>query len=237
MSWLNLMGFHPGGWGMDMLKAAGMTALVSAAGFVCGMLLGLLGAAAKLSRFRTLGLLSEFYTTVFRGIPNLLVIYLFYFGSSNVLSAVGKFFGAKGFVGAPELLTGAVALGVVSGAYQTEVFRGAYLSLQRGEIEAAKAVGMGPFLAFRRIILPQAARFAIPGLANVWQAVLKQSALISVTGLIELLRQSTVGADSTHQPFAFFITAGVLYLLISIVTEDAFRRAEHRAMRGIRRVL
>jgi octopine/nopaline transport system permease protein len=237
MSYFELMGFQPGGWGMDMLKAAGTTVLVAAAGFASGIVLGILGAAARLSRLRALGLAAEFYTTAFRGVPNLLVIYLFYFGSSSVLSAVAGAFGGQGFVGAPAFLTGALAIGVVSGAYQTEVFRGAYLALPRGEIEAARAVGMTPVLAFRRIILPQAARFAIPGLANVWQSVLKQSALVSVTGLVELMRQSQVGAGSTRQPFSFFLTAGVLYLLVTVATDDAFRRAERRAMRGIRRAL
>ena len=201
------------------------------------MLLGLLGAAAKLSRFRALRLVSEIYTTVFRGIPNLLVIYLFYFGSSNLLSAVSAAFGGHGFVSAPELLMGAMALGVVSGAYQTEVFRGAYLSLNQGELEAAKAVGMGSFLALRRIILPQATRFAIPAWPTSGRPDPKQSALISVTGLVELLRQASVGAGSTHKPFIFYTTAGVLYLLIALVTGDAFRRAEGWAMRGVRRVL
>ena len=237
MSYFEVIGFHPGGWGPDMLKATAMTILVALSGFFCGFLFGVLGAAARLSRFTALGAAAGAYTTVFRGIPNLLVIYLLYFGSSSVLSSVAAAFGGQGFVGAPAFLTGALAIGVVSGAYQTEVFRGAYLALQKGEIEAARAVGMSPFLAFRRIILPQAARFAIPGLANVWQSVLKQSALVSVTGLVELMRQSQVGAGSTRKPFTFFITAGVLYLLITVVTDDAFRRVERHAMRGIRRAL
>jgi len=97
------------------------------------------------------------------------------------------------------------------------------------------AYGMGAFLRFQRIILPQAARFAIPGLGNVWQLVLKESALISVVGLVELMRQAQIGAGSTRKPFTFFLTAGVLYLLISLVSGAVFRRAEARAMRGIRR--
>ena len=237
MSYFEIIGFGPGGWGPDMLKATTMTVLVAVSGFASGLLFGLLGAAARLSRFPLLAAAAGTYTTVFRGVPNLLVIYLLYFGSSSVLSSVAAAFGGQGFVGAPAFLTGALAIGVVSGAYQTEVFRGAYLSLQKGEIEAARAVGMPPFLVLRRIILPQAFRFAIPGLANVWQSVLKQSALVSVTGLVELMRQSQVAAGSTRKPFTFFITAGILYLLITVVTDDAFRRAERYAMRGIRRAL
>jgi octopine/nopaline transport system permease protein len=237
MTYFEIIGFGQGGWGLDLLKATAMTIAVAAAGFFCGLLLGSLGAAAKLSRSSLLRAAAEIYTTVFRGVPNLLVIYLLYFGGSYALSSVATLFGANGFVGTPTFLTGAVAIGVVSGAYQTEVLRGAYLSLNRGEIEAAQAVGMAPMLAFRRIILPQAARFAIPGLGNVWQSVLKQSALISVIGLVELMRQAQVGAGSTRRPFDFYLTAGALYLLITVVTDAAFRTAERRAMRGIRRAL
>ncbi len=237
MTYFRLMGFGEGGWGPDMLKATAMTVAVALSGFFFGIVLGILGAAAKLTRVAVLGTLAEIYTTVFRGVPNLLVIYLFYFGSSSALSAVAALFGAQGFVGAPAFLIGALAIGVVSGAYETEVFRGAYLALNKGELEAAKAVGMDPFLALRRVILPQAARFAIPGMGNVWQSVLKQSALVSVIGLVELMRQAQVGAGSTRQPFVFYLVAGVLYLVITVITDDAFRRAERRSMRGIRRVL
>lgn len=237
MAFVEIMGFREGGWGLDMLKATGMTVAVALSGFFFGIVLGMLGAAAKLWRVAVLGGLAEVYTTVFRGVPNLLVIYLFYFGSSSVISSVAALFGASGFVGAPAFLVGALAIGVVSGAYETEVFRGAYLALNKGELEAAKAVGMNPLLALRRVVLPQAARFAIPGMGNVWQSVLKQSALVSVIGLVELMRQAQVGAGSTRQPFIFYLTAGVLYLIITVVTDDAFRRAERRAARGIRSAL
>ncbi|MDX3929820.1 MAG: ABC transporter permease subunit [Shinella sp.] len=229
------MGFGPDGWGRDMLAATGMTVAVGVAGFIAGILLGLCGAAAKLSRFASLRMAAEIYTTVFRGVPDLLVIYLFYFGSSSAISAVASLFGAEGFVGAPAFLTGAVAIGVVSGAYQTQVFVGAVQALSKGEIEAARACGMPSFLLFRRIVLPQAIRFAIPGVGNVWQLVLKESALISVIGLVELMRQAQIGAGSTRQPFSFYLTAAALYLLITFVSGLGFRALEQRAMRGVRR--
>lgn len=234
-AYFDLMGFADGGWGVDMLRATAVTLAVALAGFGLGSLFGMLSAAASLSQIPSLRHLADGYTTVLRGVPDLLVIYLFYFGGSAVITQLGHLFGAQGFVSAPVFLTGAMAIGVVSGAYQAEVFRGAVLALSRGEIEAAKAYGMGTFLRFRRIILPQAARFAIPGLGNVWQLVLKESALISVVGLVELMRQAQIGAGSTRKPFTFFLTAGVLYLVISLVSGAAFRAAEARAMRGIRR--
>jgi His/Glu/Gln/Arg/opine family amino acid ABC transporter permease subunit len=134
--------------------------------------------------------------------------------------------GAKGFVGVNSFAAGAIAVGIISGAYQGEIFRGAFHAIARGELEAARSVGMPRLLLFRRIIAPQALRFAIPGLGNVWQLALKESALISVVGLTELLRQAQVGAGSTRQPFEFFITAAVLYLLLSTCSGMAFARAE-----------
>ncbi|WP_312797499.1 ABC transporter permease subunit [Tianweitania sp.] len=227
------MGFGPNGWGYGMLAATGMTVAVALCGYLIGSILGSLGAAAAFSRFMLLRGIAGFYTTVLRGIPDLLVIYLFYFGSSSVISGVAALFGAEGFVGAPAFITGAMAIGVVSGAYQMQVFRGAVLALAKGEIEAARAYGMPSFLLFRRIILPQAARFAIPGMGNVWQLVLKESALISVIGLVEIMRQSQIGAGSTRQPFSFYLTAAALYLLITFVSGRGFRLAERRAMRGV----
>jgi len=233
--YVELMGFGPTGWGPAMLRAAGLTLTVAVLGFLLGSVIGSAVAAAKLGRSRLLHGLGDGYTTVLRGVPDLLVIYLFYFGGSAALTAIGRMFGADGFVGVPALATGAMALGVVSGAYQAEVYRGAYLALARGELEAARAVGMSRALMFRRIIAPQTLRYAVPGLGNVWQLVLKESALISVTGLIELLRQSQIGSGSTREPFPFFLTAGALYLAITTVSTYGFDRLEAWTMRGVRR--
>jgi octopine/nopaline transport system permease protein len=215
--------------------AALMTLAVSLCAFLFGMAFGCLGAWAKLSRSLSARLLGSAYTTVLRGIPDLLVIYLLYFGGSTALTAIGRALGSEGFIGVNAFLTGALAVGIVSGAYQTEVFRGAFLAIPRGEIEAAKAVGMRPLLMLRRIIAPQVLRFALPGMGNIWQLVLKESALISVTGLVELLRQSQVAAGSTKQPFPFYITAMAIYLLLTSASSWLFRRGEMRAMRSVRR--
>jgi octopine/nopaline transport system permease protein len=235
MAYFELMGFGPTGWGFAMLRAAGMTVVVAVLGFGTGAAFGSLAAWAKLSRGRPLRWLADGYTTLLRGVPDLLVIYLFYFGGSAALSAVARMFGGQGFVGVPALLTGALALGAVSGAYQAEVYRGAYLALSKGELEAARAVGMTPMLMFRRIVAPQVLRYALPGLGNVWQLVLKESALISVTGLIELLRQSQIGSGSTREPFPFYLTAAALYLAITTVSSYGFGRLETRSLRGVRR--
>lgn len=236
-AYLDLMGFAEDGWGLDMLKATGMTLAVAFCGFASGAMFGIVAAAASFSSQRMLRIVADGYSTVLRGIPDLLVIYLFYFGSSAVLTQIGALFGGQGFVSAPIFIIGALAIGVVSGAYQAEVYRGAVLALPRGEIEAAKAYGMPPHLLFRRIMIPQAARFAIPGIGNVWQLVLKESALISVVGLVELMRQAQIGAGSTRKPFTFFLTAALLYLVITFASGLLFKTAEKRAMRGIRRAV
>jgi len=229
------MGFGPKGWGLLLLQAALMTVAVSCTAFALGSLIGSLIAWARIEGNRALNVAADAYTTVLRGIPDLLVIYLLYFGGSTALTALAHALGANGFVGVDAFAAGSIAVGIISGAYQSEVFRGAFAAINRGELEAARSVGMSRWLMFRRIIVAQALRFAIPGLGNVWQLALKESALISVVGLTEILRQAQVGAGSTRQPFAFFITAALLYLMLSAISGWGFQRAEALGMRGVRR--
>ena len=236
MDYLTLMGFGPEAWGWSMLRAAAMTLSVAVSGYAIGAVLGCLAAAASFSGLGSVRGLAGTYSTVMRGVPDILVIYLFYFGSGQFLASLAKMAGHDGFVTIPAFVVGTLAIGVVSGAYQMQVFRGAVLALDKGQIEAGRACGMGPALLFRRIVLPQALRFAIPGAGNVWQLVLKESALISVIGLVELMRQAQIGAGSTRQPFSFFLTAAALYLLITAASGRLFAWFEQRAMRGVRRV-
>ena len=235
MRYIELMGFGPQGWGLLLLSATGMTIAVSAVAFLLGSVIGALLAWTRNGGNRALRIAAESYTIVLRGIPDLLVIYLLYFGGSAAMTAVARALGAQGFVGINAFASGAIAVGMISGAYQGEVFRGAFGAIAKGELDAARAVGMSRRLLFRRIVAPQTLRFAIPGLGNVWQLALKESALISVVGLTEILRQAQVGAGSTRQPFAFFITAAALYLALSSVSGWGFHRAETAAMRGVRR--
>ena len=235
MRYIELMGFGPTGWGLLLLRATGMTVAVSSTAFLLGSALGAVIAWARIEGNRGSRIAAESYTIVLRGIPDLLVIYLLYFGGSAAMTAIGHALGAQGFVGINAFASGAIAVGIISGAYQSEIFRGAFAAIAKGELEAARAVGMSRRLLFRRIIVPQTLRFAIPGLGNVWQLALKESALISVVGLTEILRQAQVGAGSTRQPFAFFITAAALYLLLSSLSGRGFHWAETVAMRGVRR--
>ncbi len=227
--------FSFSGWSGALLIAALMTVMVTAAAMAIGAILGALVAAAKLHDSQLLRMIGELYTTVFRGVPELLIIYLFYFGGSAVLSRIGGLMGADGFISMPAFLVGAVAVGVVSGAYQAEVYRGAFQAVSRNELEAAKAIGMPAGLRFRRIIVPQVLRFALPGIGGVWQISLKDSALISVTGLVELMRASRVAAASTGQYVLFFVIGCALYLLLTALSNLVFSSTEQRVARTLRR--
>ncbi|MEQ5776574.1 MULTISPECIES: ABC transporter permease [unclassified Thalassospira] len=233
-SFWELMNFGPDGWGWSMLRAAGMTVMVALAGFILGGFIGTFGAWAKIAGNRPVRIAADAYTTILRGIPDLLVIFLFYFGGSLALSAVYRAFGGEGFVDFPGFAAGAMAIGLTSGAQHTEVFRGAYYAIHDGEIEAARAAGMTRMMMLRRIIMPLLLRHALPGLGNIWQVVLKESALVSVTGMIELARQAQIGAGSTRQPFYFFIAAAILFLAITFVSNRVFRFSEAHFSRGVR---
>jgi len=233
MATLELLGFGQNGWGALLLVATLMTLAVTATALLIGAVLGTLVATAKLSGNVILVGLGNVYTTVFRGVPELLIIYLIYFGGSSAVTVVGQWLGYEGFLGLPSFAAGALAVGIISGSYQAEVYRGAYLAIAKGELEAASAIGMNRMLRLRRVVMPQVLRYAIPGLGNVWQLTLKDSALISVTGLAELMRTSQVAAGSTRQYFLFYIVGGVLYLLLTSFSDRVFNRAERRANRSM----
>lgn len=229
----HLLGFGTEGWGGALLKAAGVTLLLSALGFALGAFFGGLAAAGRLSSSRLPRGIATAYGIIFRGVPDLLTIYLVYYGGSVALTSISHVFGARGFVGVPAFGTGVLTIGFISGAYQAEVYRGAYLAIEAGQFDAAKALALTRYQMLRLVIVPQLLRHAIPGLSNVWQLVLKDSALISVIGLVELMRQSQIGAGSTREPFLFYGVAAALYFVIAGVTGLAFNKAEADASRGV----
>ena len=229
----DILGFGPKGWGLPLLQGAMFTLLVSIVGLMIGAAIGSLVAWAKLSRHFVFRRLGGIYSDILRGVPELLVVYFVYFGSSAALTFIGNSLGVDGFIGVPSFAAGALAVGMLSGAYQGEVYRSAYLAIARGELEAASSVGMGPWLKFHRVIAPQVMRFAVPGLGNLWQAALKDSSLISVTGLTELMRVSQSAASSTHQPFVFYIAGAMLYLALTTLSNQIFEKFEISATRGL----
>ncbi len=230
---LSVIGFGPSGWGRPLLTATGMTLALSLSGFMLSLVIGFLLSAARLSGSRPLAALSRLYTTVVRGVPELLVLYLLFFGGSALIGAVARLLTGGGFLAAPAFLTGVLALGLIAASFTAEVLRGAWLALDGGQADAAAALGMGWSVSVRTVLLPQVMRLALPGLGNVWQLTLKESALVSLTGLTELMRQSAVASNATDRPFTFYVTAAVLYLVITTAAAVLFRRAERRSRRGL----
>ena len=145
---------------------------------------------------------------------------------------VAKIFGYEGYIEINAFITGAFSIGIISGAYSTEVFRGAYLSIKRGQFEASKVLGLKTNLSFFKVILPQMLRLAIPNIANVWQITLKDTALISVTGLVEIMRQSYIAAGSTRDPLLFYSFAAVLYLILTFFSMKILNKLEVHYRRG-----
>ncbi len=224
------------GFGDQLLLGAWMT-LQLAFGALCGgLVLGLAGAMAKLSEVRVARAAASTYTTVVRGLPELLVVLIIYFGSSALLTTAAGWLGHDEFIELSPYAAGVLALSLTFGAYATEIFRGAIQAIPKGQVEAARAYGMSRTLTFRRIILPQVWRIALPGLGNLFLVLLKDTSLISVIGLDELMRKSTIAVGFTREPFTFYLAAAALYLLMTIVTMVALHYAERAASKGVPRI-
>ena len=229
---MDLISFGDNGWGDELFVATLMTIAVAITAMLIGFLFALIFTPLKLSKYKILNLIANFYTTVVRGVPELLVIYLFFFGGSGAIMYVAQIFGYYDYIEINAFLTGAISIGIISGAYSTEVFRGAIQSIDKGQFEAANVLGLGKFGKFFKIILPQTLRLALPNLSNVWQITLKDTSLISVTGLVEIMRQSYIAAGSTRDPLFFYSFAAVLYLLLTYLSMKLINKLEARYSRG-----
>ena len=214
------------GFGPQLLAGAAVTVELAFGALALGLVLGLLGAAAKLSSLGWIRLPVTLILNLLRGVPEFLILLIVYFGSAQLIGddlAPGPF-GA-----------GVFALGIVFGAYASETFRGGFLAVPSGQLEAARAFGMSPPQTFFRIHLPQAWRFALPGIGNLWQGLVKDTSLVSVVGLEELVRKANIAAQVTKDPFPFYLAAMAIYLAIITVSTPAFAWLERRADRGVRR--
>lgn len=227
-----LIGFGEEGWGPALLQAAWITLSVSLTAFAIGALLGSLLCWMQVAGSRWQKRLAGSYVVVFRGVPELLVIYLFYFGGREVVAFFGKALGFHGPFDVSGFVAGALAIGLISAASQSGVFRGAFYAIPPGTLEAARVTGMGRLMLFRRMIVPQALRTALPGMGNQWQSVIKESALVSVTGLVETLNQVATASGSTQEPFFFYAVGAVIYLIITSLSDRVFRGAEKMALHG-----
>ena len=229
---MELLAFGDTGWGDELFRATLMTIAVSITAMLIGFSFAAIFTPLKLSKLKFLNLIANIYTTVIRGVPELLVIYLFFFGGSGAIMFVASMFGYNEYIEINAFVTGSFAIGIISGAYSTEVFRGAIQSIDKGQFEAAKVLGFSKFKQFYKIVLPQMLRLAIPNLSNVWQITLKDTSLISVTGLVEKMRQSYIAAGSTRDPLFFYSFAAVLYLLLTFLSMKLINKLEVKYSRG-----
>lgn len=227
------LSYGDSGFGDEILIGAWLTLQLALVSLVIGILLGLLVAGGKLSKFSFIRALAHLYTEVVRGIPEMLVVLVVFFGASALMQHIAAWFDYHEYIEVNAFVAGVFALGIVFGAFSSEVFRGAFLAVPKGQVEAAIACGMSPWQVFHRIRMPQMWRYALPGLGNLWMVLLKDTSLISIIALDELLRWSKVAAETTKQPFTFYITAALIYLFFTVVSDIVRHRFEQRANRGV----
>ena len=217
----------------SLLAGAQLTLAVALASLVLALLLGLAGAAAKLSASRFWRHAATAYTTVIRGVPDLVLMLLIFFGGQIAVNALMQKLGFD-YIDIDPFIAGVATLGFIFGAYFTETFRGAMLAVPAGQIEAGRAFGMSGWTVFRRITAPQMLRFALPSFTNNWLVLVKSTALVSVIGLNDMMQKAGQAAGATHQPFTFYLAVGALYLAITSVSVIALRALEQRVSRGVR---
>ena len=199
------------------------------------MLLGICGALAKLSNSLVLSTLAKTYTTLVRGIPDLVMMLLVFFGGQVLINQVAPLLGYDEYIDINPFIAGASTIGFIFGAYMTETFRGAILAVGRGQMEAGYAYGMSGLQVFSRILLPQMVRHAIPGFGNNWLVLIKTSALVSIIGLDDMVRKAAMAAGATRMPFTFYVVVAINYLLITTVSIWLLRYLETRYSVGVRR--
>jgi His/Glu/Gln/Arg/opine family amino acid ABC transporter permease subunit len=222
---VNLEGFGP-----QLIQGTQVTLAVAIGAAVIGTALGVIFALIKLRGGRTGRRVAEAYTTVIRGVPDLLLIFVVYFGGTVTLSWI-----LRQTIEVDSYTAGCVSLGVIFGAYATEIFRGAILAVPKGQIEAAQALGLTTRRTFTKVVLPQAWRLALPPYGNQLIVLTKQTSLVSIVGLEEIMRKANIGAGATNQPFTFYLAAAMLYLTLTATLSVALFAMERAAARGLAR--
>ena len=226
-----LLALEPPGWGGNLLRGLVHTVEISVGAYALGLTIGLGGAMGKLAGGPILKSILEGYTTLFRAVPELIMILLLYYAGTDVLNRTLALW-QMGPMDINGLLAGIYVLGIVQGAYSTEVLRGAIQSIPAGQIEAACAFGMSGWLRFRRVVLPAMLPNAVPGLANLWLNVTKDSALLAVVGFSELMLETRQAAGTSKAYFMFYCATALLYLMLTQISLVGFKWLERRQRRG-----
>jgi arginine/ornithine transport system permease protein len=219
----------------SILDGAVLTVGVSLSALLVAVVLGLLGAAAKLSGNRVWVAVATVYTTVIRGVPELVVMLLVFYGGTIGINHLLEQMGSQRTIDINPFLAGVITIGFIYGAYMTETFRGAILSIPKGQMEAAWAFGMGRVQAFLRITAPQMVRYALPGFTNNWLVLIKATALVSLIGLQEMTYLAKQASAATRSPFVFFLFTAALFLLYTTVSLVVLRKLNERYSLGSKR--
>ncbi len=212
-----------------------VTIAVAICSLALAVLLGLVGAWGKLSKSLPGKKTADAYTTLVRGIPDLVLMLLLFYGGQQLLNDLGDATGWWGYLEIDQFTAGVFTIGFIYGAYMTETFRGAFLSIPNGQIEAGIACGMSPGMRFRRVVWPQLVRYALPSFGNNWLVLLKGTALVSVLGLHELVWEAFTAGRSTRQLFTFFFVVLMLYLVLTAISDAGLRYLERKYSAGVRR--
>lgn len=221
------------GYGPALLGGLWVTLWVAALSLATACVFGLLGAVAKLSRSRSARWLAQAYTTLIRGLPDLVLMLLIFYGGQIALNALAARQGWD-YIDVPPHAAGVLTLGFIYGAYLTETFRGAILAVPRGQSEAALAFGMRRVQVLRRIVLPQMVRHAIPGFTNNWLVMVKATALVSIIGLDDMVHRANLAATATREPFTFFVLIAGVYLAITSVSLALLHLLNRRYSLGVK---
>jgi polar amino acid transport system permease protein len=233
---VQLLSLTPPGWGGVLLAGLAASLELAVGGYILGLLIGIGGAFGKLYGGPILRDLLEVYTTVIRAVPELVLILLLYYAGTDLINQLLTVIGIAA-VDISGLAAGIFVIGVVQGAYSTEVLRGAIKAIPPGQVEAARAYGMSPLLALRRVTLPAMLPYALPGLANLWMIATKDTALLAVVGFSELTLVTRQAAGSTKAYMTFYLAAGVLYLMVTLISSGVIALIERRARRGMPRMV
>ncbi len=228
LSSLSLKGFGP-----LLMEGTWMTIKLAVLSLLVSVLLGLVGASAKLSSVKAVRIPAQVYTTLIRGVPDLVLMLLIFYSLQTWLSNLTDALGWD-YIEIDPFAAGVITLGFIYGAYFTETFRGAILAVPRGQAEAATAYGLTRGQRFRYVIFPQMMRFALPGIGNNWQVMLKATALVSLIGLADLVKNAQDAGKSTYELFYFLVLAALIYLLITSASNIVLRRLERRYSAGTR---
>ncbi len=221
------------GYGPSILQGTLLTIELCLASLAISMVLGIITALAKLSRVRAANFIANAYTTIIRGIPDLVLMLLLFYGGQVFINQVGPMLGYDDYIDINPFMAGVSTIGFIFGAYMAETFRGAILAVPGGQMEAGYAYGMTRFQVFIRILMPQMVRHAIPGFGNNWLVLMKTTALVSIIGLKDMVRMAGLAAGATRMPFTFYLVVALIYLILTSISILILNRLNKRYSVGI----